>query len=193
MFDLAAAQSVEEIPDWTEAPLAQLIDHLLVHYHAPLRADLPRLDALAERALDAHGDGTLAPFSAIAAQLGALRAELLSHMQKEEVVLFPAINRLERASLDGSGAKDQPCGSIAYPIRAMVHEHVEAAGHLAELRRLTEGYRVPDGACGTVISLFTGLEELESELLRHIHLENEILFPRAEKLAQSQRRPEETS
>ncbi len=189
----ATRSSGEEVRDWTEAPLAQLVGHILVRYHAPLRAELPRLDALAGRAHAAHGDGTLAPFSAIAAQLGALRAELEDHMQKEEIVLFPAVKRLERTALDGSAAIDPLCGSIAYPIRAMVHEHVEAAGHLAELRRLTDGYRIPDGACGTVISLIAGLEELESELHRHIHLENEILFPRAEKLAQSQRHPEEAT
>lgn len=180
--------SGEEVRNWTEEPLSELIDHILNRYHASLRAELPRLSALVRRAVASHGDGALGPFTTIAAELDALEAELLSHMQKEEIVLFPAILRLERAALTALASTGEPCGSIAYPIRAMEHEHVEAANHLAELSRLTGGYRVPEGSCGTVISLIAGLKELQTDLHRHIHLENEILFPRAERLA---RHPEE--
>jgi regulator of cell morphogenesis and NO signaling len=178
----------DELRDRTGEPLADLIEHLLVAYHAPLRADLPRLARLAGRALEHHPEGGMLPFDSIAAHLAELQAELESHMLKEERVLFPAVRRLESAGASGAQA-DEPCGSIAFPIRAMEHEHAEAGDHLAALHRLTGGYDVPAGACATVTGLVEGLADLEIELHRHIHLENEILFPRA--LALAARRPGE--
>ncbi len=170
---------LKELRDWTAEPLADLIEHILVAYHAPLRAELPRLARLAGRALERHGNDGMLPFEAIAGQIAELEAELESHMLKEERVLFPAVRRLEAAAGGALTPVAEPCGSIAFPIQAMEHEHAEAGAHLAELRRITRGYEVPAGACNTVTALVEGLAEFETELHRHIHLENEILFPRA--------------
>lgn len=192
--DAAAGADREELRDWTAAPLTDLIEHLLVAYHAPLRADLPRLARLVGRALEHHSDGGMLPFDSIATQVADLQAELESHMLKEERVLFPAIRRIEAAGSPGGRAEAaEPCGSIAFPIEAMEHEHAEVGALLATLRRLTGGYEVPTGACGTVTALVEGLADLETELHRHIHLENEILFPRALSLAADRRSAQEVA
>lgn len=188
LSEIGAAQQsapADDRRDWTQALLGDLVEHLLVAYHAPLREELPRLSQLAGRAAAAHPEGDLLPFGEIFSHLGELRAELESHMRKEEVVLFPAVARLEQAVADPQirSMAAEPCGSIAYPIRAMEHEHLEASAQLAALRGLTGGFAVPEGACATVAALVEGLATLETDLHRHIHLENEILFPRALALA----------
>jgi regulator of cell morphogenesis and NO signaling len=95
----------------------------------------------------------------------ALKDELEMHMRKEEMILFPAIRRSD--------------GWIDQPIAVMEHEH-DSAGHaLAELRRITAGFRPPEHACATYRALYAGLEALEKDLHLHIHLENNVLFPRA--------------
>ena len=160
--------------------MTDLVHHLLDHYHAPLREELPRLAQLVAAARRAHGDeGGLLPFGEIATTLDALTEELVGHLAKEEVVLFPAAQRLEAAAQGNAPIPTSPCGALRFPIQAMEREHEEAGAALAELRRLTENFRRPEGACPTVLALVAGLEELETELHRHIHLENSVLFPRA--------------
>ncbi len=165
--------------DWTTAPISELIDHILVAYHAPLREDLAHLTRLSSRALTAHGDDRL-PMTRLCRVLGDLRAELESHLLKEEIVLFPAAGRLAAAAAaPSSGVRvAEPCGSIAVPIQAMEHEHADASAQLAALREMTGGYAVPSWACPTLTELIQGLQKLEEDLHRHIHLENEVLFPR---------------
>ena len=150
---------------WDQAPLADVIEHLLQRYHAPLREDLLQLVAMARRVVEVHGqkDHQLAPVLAVVL---ALRADLEPHMEKEEQVLFPWI-------LQGQGSR-------AYaPMSVMRAEHEEVGRLLAEARRLTANYTVPAGACATWTALWRGLERLEQDLVEHIALENNVLFPRA--------------
>jgi regulator of cell morphogenesis and NO signaling len=175
----AAAGPAGETRDWDEAPLAELIDHILDRYHQRLREDLPRLDAMAAKVLVVHGEKHPETLPALAATLGGLRAELESHMMKEEQVLFPAVRGLESAA--GGGGQPAALG-LSGPIAMMEDEHDDAARALAELRRLTGGFQPPVGACTTFRGLYHGLAELESDTHRHIHLENNVLFPRAARL-----------
>jgi regulator of cell morphogenesis and NO signaling len=174
----AAAGPAEETRDWDEAPLAELIDHILDRYHQRLREDLPRLDAMAARVLSVHGEKHPETLPALAATVQALRAELESHMTKEEQVLFPAVRELEA----GGGA---PAPWLSEPIAMMEDEHDVAARALRELRRLTDAFQPPIGACTTFRGLYHGLAELESDTHRHIHLENNVLFPRAAHLEEA--------
>jgi regulator of cell morphogenesis and NO signaling len=112
----------------------------------------------------------------IAAVLAGLRAELESHLMKEEHVLFPFIAQLEA----GTGARHPMLGHIASPIRVMETEHDRAWAALATLRELSSSYMPPSDACETFRAYYEGLATLERELHDHIHLENNVLFPRAQ-------------
>ncbi len=154
------------IERWDEAPLPDLIEHILVHYHRPLDEELPRLEAMARKVVDVHGDKMPEVRPEILSTFLGLRAELEAHFPKEEQILFPMI-------LKGQGAM------VHGPISVMEAEHDRAGNALKRLRQLTNGYEVPEQACNTWRALWHGLADLESSLHRHIHLENNILFPRA--------------
>lgn len=176
---LASPAGAEQ--DWTTRPLAELIEHILETYHVPLRKELPRLAQMAAKVVRVHGERHPTMLPAVAAVFGELKAELESHMMKEEAVLFPAITALERAVQHDASANVM-ADALGGPIAVMEDEHARAGDALAALRGLTDGYRPPEGACHTFIGLFHGLEELERALHVHIHLENNILFPRAARL-----------
>jgi regulator of cell morphogenesis and NO signaling len=150
---------------WGEAPLDDLIVHIVANFHEPLRSELPRLEALSRKVLAAHGaeDPRLAELNAT---LAGLKAELEDHMGKEEQILFPMILRGQGWMADG-------------PIAVMHDEHDSATAALARLRELTGDYQIDADACGTRKDLWRGLAALEDGLHLHIHLENNILFPRA--------------
>ena len=123
----------------------------------------------------------------IQSALQKLDQELTQHLAKEEMVLFPYIVNLERA-LAGGGAKPQSCfGTITNPIRMMTQEHDGAGELLAEIRQLSSHFTPPQDACSTYHALYSGLKEFEQDLHQHIHLENNILFPRAIALEASAR------
>ena len=151
---------------WDQEPLPALIDHILTAYHAPLREELPRLEAMARKVHQVHGEKDPQRLAELARVVATLRGELEEHMEKEEQVLFPIIR-------EGHGAH------AGCPVAAMEHEHDTAAVALRRLRKLTDDYQVPAGACTTWRALWHGLEALEESTHRHIHLENNILFPRA--------------
>ena len=155
-----------DLKRWDEAELYALIDHILVAYHRPLEEELPRLEFMARKVHRVHGERQPEMFGELLSTFLGLKAELESHMMKEEQVLFPMIRQEQ-----GSRA--------AGPVAAMEHEHESAGGALECLRELTNGYEVPEGACNTWRALWHGLADLEESLHQHIHLENNILFPRA--------------
>jgi regulator of cell morphogenesis and NO signaling len=170
----AAGPSHDDDRDWSEAPLAELVDHILTRYHARLGEDLPRLAAMADKVLSVHGEKHPDVLPALAQTVHRLRAELEDHMAKEEMILFPYVKQMEEG-----GGTATPFGSVAGPIEAMEAEHDEAAHLLRRLRELTQDFEPPRGACTTFRGLYHGLAELEADTHRHIHLENNVLFPRA--------------
>ena len=164
----AAIERENAVPgarNWNTEPLEALIRHILDRHHSYLRAEFPRLASWLAAVRHAHGARDGAMLEELDQVFTALKDELEMHMRKEEMILFPAIQRSE--------------GWIAGPISLMHEEHDSAGRALAELRRLTEGYRPPEHACNTYRALYAGLEALEKDLHMHIHLENNILFPRA--------------
>jgi regulator of cell morphogenesis and NO signaling len=178
----AAADST----DWRSATLNSLIDHILSAHHAYLKSQLPRLQAMLEKILSKHSERHGDVLEPLAATFHALKEELDAHLMKEEMILFPLIRSLEMAHLAPSGPGGAPqafhCGSVRNPIRVMVMEHDSAGEALARLRDLTSGYAPPEDACNTYRAFYHELAELERDLHRHIHLENNILFPRAVEL-----------
>ncbi|MGD9903018.1 MAG: iron-sulfur cluster repair di-iron protein [Vicinamibacterales bacterium] len=173
-IEASAAERHDE-RDWTREPLDALIDHIVSTYHDALREELPRLEAMAAKVADVHG--ARAPvLRRLAAAVTALSAELRAHMDAEERVLFPAVRAAGRGS-------HRPGSPLSVPISALEDEHDRAGRLLLELRTSTDGYVPPAWACATFRALYQGLSELESSMHVHVHLENNVLFPRAMRLA----------
>jgi regulator of cell morphogenesis and NO signaling len=161
-----------------------LITHIVTTHHAYVKRELPRLAILAEKVVNRHGP-TKTELPVIAAALAQLDEELTQHLAKEEAVLFPYIADLERARAVGT-AKPHSCfGTVANPIAMMTQEHEGAGTLLAEIRRLSRDFTTPEDACPTFHAFYDGLKEFEQDLHQHIHLENNILFPRAIEMEQS--------
>ena len=180
---VAAATPAAAEPSWAEASLADVIAHIQSRYHDHLRIELPRLSAMVDKVLDRHGAhlrGTLLPLQQA---FRALRDDLLTHMVKEERVLFPFITALEARRLPAQAVAEALTG----PIAVMEAEHESAGGLLQTMRDLTDGYAPPDWACPTFRGLYYGLAQLETDMHLHVHLENHVLFPRALRLARDAR------
>jgi regulator of cell morphogenesis and NO signaling len=151
--------------DWTQASTPALIDHIVSTHHAYLRTELPRIQAWLDRVYSKYADRDPDTIGKLPAVYAALRGELEPHLQKEEVILFPAV--LRNASM--------PLGG---PVCVMLLEHDHAQAGLQALRSVTHNYTAPEHACRTYRALFDGLRELDADLTQHIYLENEVLFPR---------------
>jgi regulator of cell morphogenesis and NO signaling len=186
---IAALETAAQTPsaigtDWSQASLEELSEHIVRTHHAYVKKELPRLAVLAQKVVNRHG-ATTAQLPLIQAALAKLDGELTQHLAKEEAVLFPYIVLLERAKADG-GAKPHGCfGTVANPIAMMTQEHDAAGALLAEIRLFSHGFTTPDDACPTYHAFFDGLQDFERDLHQHIHLENNILFPRAINLEES--------
>jgi regulator of cell morphogenesis and NO signaling len=177
-LERAEAVPTEQSEDWTEKPLGQLASHIVNVHHAYVRKELPRLEELAAKVVRRHGD-TQPHLPAIQSKIAQLTEELLQHCAKEEVVLFPYITKLERATNEGTSKPHGCFGSVANPIAMMTQEHDAAGTLMVEMRELSGGFVPLVGACPTYHAFYSGLHEFEQDLHRHIHLENNILFPRA--------------
>jgi regulator of cell morphogenesis and NO signaling len=173
----AAATPAAGVTDWTHQPLGRIVDHILATYHAPLHDGLPVIESLAAKVVRAHGARSPA-FARIDAIVRELAADLNTHMHKEEVVLFPMIRGIEAGK-----AAPNPLDA---PIGVMEAEHDHAGALLQQLRTLTEDYVPPAYACQTLRALYAQLDELERAMHLHVHLENNVLFPRAIELAHRQ-------
>jgi regulator of cell morphogenesis and NO signaling len=180
LAELAAlTPSGEPGRDWSSAGLAELVAHIVSRHHGYLKQELPALEAAMEKVVAKHGPKYPDMLPRMAQVFAGLKAELELHLHKEEAVLFPAILELEAAEAARRAAVLPPFGTVRNPIRMMEHEHDSAGQALAALRSLSHDYAVPDDACPTFRGLFHRLEEMERDLHTHIHLENNILFPRA--------------
>jgi regulator of cell morphogenesis and NO signaling len=165
--------------DWRAAPLDELVKHIVGTHHEYLKMDLPVLGHRMDKVVSVHGAHDPEMLPRMAEVFAALRAEMEMHMHKEEAILFPFIEEYGRAEAQGRPTPPVPFGSIANPIAMMEREHVSAGGALAGIRTLTNDFELPPYACSTVRALYDGLQVLEADLHVHIHLENNILFPRA--------------
>lgn len=157
---------------WQAAPLGELIGYIQQRFHEPLRQELTRLAAMMAKVVSRHGDHLPETLGPLAATFRALHDDLLQHMTKEDVVLFPAIVAAESGDVAAAAFVSQPIG-------VMEAEHEHAGLALARMRELTGGYAPPEWACPTFRGLYYGLAEFEREMHVHVHLENNVLFPRA--------------
>lgn len=161
--------------DWQSAPLHALAAHIVTAHHGFTRQQLALLHTLMEKVERRHG-ATHAEVPELSRALAALAAELTHHFVCEENILFPYITKLEQ---EGQAALPPMFGSVGQPIQKMMMDHDRAGDELRHMRTLTNNYQPPQDACTTYRALYRALEDLEKDLHQHIHLENNILFPRA--------------
>jgi regulator of cell morphogenesis and NO signaling len=184
----AASATPEPAKDWNTAPLHELADHIVAKHHEYLKSEMPSIGARLEKVYRVYNHRRGDTLIGLPEVFSGLQDEMTSHMRKEEMVLFPAIVACEAAVKAGSNFPSLPFGSVANPIRMMESEHDSAGEAVAAIRKITNEYEIPDYACVTYRALITGLQELEQDLHLHVHLENNILFPRALDLEASQRK-----
>lgn len=164
--------------NWNSESLADLVAHIVNKHHSYVRQELPRLGQLAEKVARKHGSNHPETVE-VQEVFAGLSHELTMHLMKEEQVLFPYVERMEEAALEKRPVAPPPFGTVQHPIRMMVMEHDGAGDALRELRQATNDYAIPPDACMSFQALYLGLREFEADLHQHIHLENNILFPRA--------------
>ncbi len=156
---------------WSAALLA---DYIVENHHSYVRSAIPEIQALLEKVCRVHGDDNLELLN-IQQDFDDLAEELLSHMEKEETALFPALKRLE--SHDDAG---HPLAStVKAPIAMMEHEHNVAGDLMKSIRHLSNHYTVPESGCATYRATYRRLKEFDDDLMTHVHLENNILFRKA--------------
>ncbi len=168
----------ETARDWNKEQLADVIQEIVSKHHNYVKNEIPRISMLANKVASKHGP-THPETVRVNELFEQLAEELTMHLMKEEQILFPYIIRMEEAVIEKHAVLPPPFGTVQNPIRMMVSEHDNAGTVLAELRRATSSYKVPDDACTSYRTLYTALLEFEADLHQHIHLENNILFPRA--------------
>lgn len=173
----AAAQSDAD-KDWQKQLLADLIAHITATHHVFVREESPRIEALTAKVVGVHG--TNHPELLQVQQIfSALAEELRVHLMKEEQMLFPYISLMEESTLAGEPAPPAMFGTVANPVRMMMQEHDGAGEALRALRSVTRDYKAPQDACISYRTLYAALRDYEADLHQHIHLENNVLFPRA--------------
>ncbi len=168
----------ESALDFQNVRLTELIAHILDTHHVFTRSEMDRLQSLADKVLAAHG-GNHPELVHLDELLTRLCNDLRPHMFKEEQILFPYIVAMTRAAEEKRPGPFAPFVTVNNPIRMMMREHDTAGDILRELRALTSDYNVPADACLSYQTLYQALENFERDLHQHIHLENNILFPKA--------------
>ncbi len=167
--------------DWSKASLGELIRHIMETHHAYVKQESPRLEQLAAKVASVHGSNHPEVLR-IQETFSDLSAELASHLMKEEMILFPYIMEMEQATAQGHPAPPCQFGTVQNPVRMMMVEHDGAGQALRELRATSSDYTPPADACVTYQTFYAALAAFEADLHQHIHLENNILFPRATQL-----------
>lgn len=179
---LEAAERAEvpgkDLLDFQKATLTELIGHILDKHHVYTKEEMARLEPLIEKVISAHGENH-PELRGVGGLFQQLCADLRPHMLKEEQILFPYILEMEKASLQNRPAPFPPFGTVKNPVRMMMMEHETVGDLLRELSALTSNYSVPPDGCISYQTLYRALEAFEQDLHQHIHLENNILFPKA--------------
>jgi len=176
LINLSHSGNGKENPnDWQ---LDFLVDYIINNHHQYVRRMIPVISLHADKVASVHGKNHPETIQ-IADLFLAVREELEMHMMKEERILFPQIKQMVLTQKENSKYFQAPFGTIQNPIRMMEYEHTSAGDALYQIRELSNNYAHPDDACNTFKALFSELKEFEEDLHKHIHLENNILFPKS--------------
>jgi regulator of cell morphogenesis and NO signaling len=174
----------DKVRDWQTESLTGLSAHIVDTHHVFTKQELARLEKLFDKVCSRHGEN----HPELAELRGAFehaKQDLIPHMLKEEQVLFPYIARMEEAVSEQRAVPAPFFVTVQNPVRMMMMEHDTVGDLLTQMRRITGNYTTPDDACISYQTLYQALQELEADLHQHIHLENNILFPRAVEMESS--------
>jgi regulator of cell morphogenesis and NO signaling len=178
----AIAEAGESTPEEREAAewrdLRTLTQYIVDHHHRYVREITPTLHAWLDKLVDRHGSRH-AELEQVRQTFLDAADEMASHMVKEENILFPFIRELAAANAAGARLPSGPFGTVLHPVRVMEADHRLVGDLVARLRTLTNGYEPPDDACTTYRLCYAELARFEADLHRHVHLENNVLFPGA--------------
>jgi regulator of cell morphogenesis and NO signaling len=178
----AEAQEQGGLPiDPATLSIERLIQLIVRAHHQYVRRELPRLAEAVQKLATKRSDRS-PELQQVAELVEHLRADLFAHIGKEEQVLFPFIAQMDRDSIVAYPPAHACFRSVSHPIFMMMQEHEAANRIVSELRDITTGFEAPAWACATHTALFIGLRAFETDLKQHVHLENNVLFPRAIKL-----------
>jgi regulator of cell morphogenesis and NO signaling len=161
--------------DYNSWSLSKLVDHIVTNHHEYVRQAAPAIAQHLTKVSQKHGD-RFPYMKKVKTIFDEIKRDFDQHMMKEEIILFPRIKILEAAN---EGNKESEFLSIQAPIDVMEYEHENAGRNMHEFRKLTDNYSVPDGACMTFRISLEELKMFEEDLHQHVHLENNILFPKA--------------
>ena len=179
LTDLSQSEASESVVvDFQKLTLTELITHILETHHIFTRSEMARIEALSAKVINAHS-ANHPELVKVESLFQRLCADLKPHMFKEEQVLFPYIVAMEQAETKGQPIPFAPFGTVRNPVWMMAKEHDTAGEILHELRRVTSDYQVTADACMSYQALYRALEGFEKDLHQHIHLENNVLFPKA--------------
>lgn len=171
--------------DLQAGSLAELISHIIRTHHVFVRAQIPEIEKLLAKVESKHGQNH-PELTKIRIVFHGLGEELMTHLMKEESVLFPYVERMEESVVAGDPILPPPFGTVANPVRMMEHEHDNAGIALRLLRDASNNFTAPADACTSFRALYTALENFEKDLHQHIHLENNVLFPRSLRMEKRQ-------
>ena len=173
-----AARAAKQLHDWQSESLSELIAYIKNTHHKFTRQETVRLAALLQKVCSVHGKNHPELFG-IRETFGWVSQELMTHMMKEEMVLFPYIERMEESVIQNEPVLPAPFGSVQNPVAMMEHEHDSAGAALRSMRKASSDFAPPTDACISYQTLYKALAAFEADRHQHIHLENNILFPRA--------------
>ena len=164
--------------DWAAAPLSEITRHIRDRHHCYVREAIARIGNLLDKVNAKHGENhpEIAEIGRLFTEVGR---EMITHMQKEEQILFPFIDALEKARSKNKSPEPPFFQTVRNPIHAMMKEHDAAGDLVRQIRQASGGYVPPGDACTSYRTLYGDLREFEADLHQHVHLENNILFPRA--------------
>jgi len=186
------AQMVRELEEATARPLDRsrnydawelpfLADYIVNTHHGYLKENTESIVAYAQKIAEVHGPQHPEVIE-IAGIFGRVAADLRQHLREEEEVLFPAIRRLAEQAKSGSDRDAGAAEVLRESLQALGHEHDEIGAAMHAIRALAKNYAIPADVCNTFMLTYRKLEEFEDDLHKHVHLENNILFPKAAKL-----------
>ncbi|MBK6884206.1 MAG: iron-sulfur cluster repair di-iron protein [Flavobacteriales bacterium] len=167
-------------------PLTKLADHIESMHHGYINQRVPVLQQYLDKLCKVHG-GRHPELFDIAREFNECAGAMAVHMKKEELLLFPFIKQLEKAATDGSTPPTPPFGTVNNPVHMMMEDHDAEGERFRRIATLTNNYTMPADGCATYNAAFRFLNEFEQDLHRHIHLENNILFPKAIELEEKLR------